>query len=149
LSPTHFTIELGVSKTTVINDMKQVRKIAAEYDLEIRYSRIKGYDVDGEEFETRKLLLRAMEDIIEMPNGESRMTQILDMDEAHLIDLKSSVERVENKLHLKFKDEKILMMPYTLLLVLERIRRGKIIKKFLIEYVELSGTKEYQATEEI
>lgn len=149
LSLNHFTIELDVSKNTVLNDMKQVRKIAAEYDLEIRYSRIKGYVVDGEEFEIRKLLLRAMENILEMPNGESRMRQVLDMDEAHLIDLKSRVERVENKLHLKFTDEKILMMPYTLLLVLERIRRGNIIKKFLIEYVELSGTKEYQATEEI
>src|SRR5699024_3303540 len=53
------------------------------------------------------------------------------------------------KLHLKFTDEKILMMPYTLLLVLERIRRGKMIKKFLIEYMEVSGTKEYQATEEM
>src|SRR5699024_6022615 len=40
-------------------------------------------------------------------------------------------------------------MPYTLSLVLRRIKLGKEMKTFYIQYEELSGTKEYQATEEI
>src|SRR5690625_7904441 len=62
---------------------------------------------------------------------------------------KNNKEKVENKLNLKIKNEKILTMPYTLSLVLRRIKLGKEMKTFYIQYEELSGTKEYQATEEI
>src|SRR5699024_2221100 len=129
LSLNHFTIELDVSKNTVLNDMKQVRQIAAEYDLEIRYSRIKGYVVDEAEFDIPKLEHRAMEDLLEMSSGESRMKPVRDMDEAHLIYLKVRVQRVQNNLHVRYTVEKIFLMPHTLWLVLERISRGNIIKK--------------------
>lgn len=149
LSLNHFTIELDVSKNTVLNDMKQMKKIASRYELLIRYSRLNGYVVDGEEFQIRKLLLRAMEKIIGLPNGEIRAKQALEMNEEELLDLQARVEKVENKLNLKFTDEKLLIMPYTLLLVLGRIRRGEVMRTFPIQYEELSGTMEYQATEEV
>src|SRR5699024_3359763 len=149
LSLNHFTIELAVSKNTVLNDMKRVKEVASGYELTIRYSRINGYVVEGEEFQVRKFLLHAVEKIMELPYGKTRVKQALEMDEVELLTLQSRIEKVENKLNLKFTDEKILIMPYTFLLVLRRIRREEVIKTFPIQYGDLSGTMEYQATEEV
>src|SRR5690625_3038566 len=149
LSLNHFTSELDVSKNTILNDLKQVRELAAEYGLTIRYSRIKGYLIEGKEFQIRKLLISVIDVVLEMPSGEERIRQLLSIEVKQLEDLSSRIEKVESKLSLKFTDEKILTLPYTLLLVLRRIKQGKEIKTFPIQYEELSGTKEYQATEEI
>src|SRR5699024_6291348 len=121
----------------------------AEYGLTIRYSRIKGYLIEGKEFQIRKLLISVIDVVLEMPSGEERIRQLLSIEVKQLEDLSSRIEKVESKLSLKFTDEKILTLPYTLLLVLRRIKQGKEIKTFPIQYEELSGTKEYQAREEI
>ena len=149
LSLNHFTSELDVSKNTILNDLKQVREIASDYGVAIRYSRIKGYIIDGKEFQIRKLLINVIDKILEMSNGEDRIRQLADIEMQDLKELSNRIEKVENKLNLKFTDEKILTMPYTLSLVLRRIKLGKEMKTFYIQYEELSGTKEYQATEEI
>src|SRR5690625_5551048 len=75
LSLNHFTSELDVSKNTILNDLKQVREIASDYGVAIRYSRIKGYIIDGKEFQIRKLLINVIDKILEMSNGEDRIRQ--------------------------------------------------------------------------
>src|SRR5699024_2100907 len=84
-----------------------------------------------------------------MSNGEDRIRQLVDIEMQDLEELSNRIEKVENKLNLKFTDETILTMPYTLSLVLRSIKLGKEMKTLYIQYEELSGTKEYQATEEI
>lgn len=150
LSLMHFTSELEVSKNTVLSDLNVARELVAKYDLTIRYSRRDGYLLEGEELGVRRLLLNLTEKLLNMPNGSARLQRLANIDEAKLVDLQAKIERLENKLGLKFTDEKINILPYTLLLVLHRIRDGQVMKElFSIEYEKLSGTKEYQATEEI
>lgn len=149
LSLNHFTIELDVSKNTILSDLKQARELTSEYNLTIRYSRTKGYLMEGKEFYVRKLLINVVYKILEMPSGRDRISRLVGIKTQDLDELSDRIENVENKLNLKFTDEKIKIMPYTLLLVLRRIKQGKKIKAFYIQYEELSGTKEYQATEEV
>ena len=56
---------------------------------------------------------------------------------------------LENKLNIKFTDEKMATMPYILILILRRIQQGHELQLFSIKYEELSHTKEFQATEAI
>jgi len=149
LSLIHFTSELGVSKNTILSDLNEARKWVTEYDLVIRYSRRDGYLIEGEEFFIRKLLINIIYKVLEMPNGKHRLNKLVSIKETELTELRIRLEKVENKLNLKFTDEKIDTLPYTLLLVLRRVKTNIMKTSFSIKYEELSDTKEYRATEEI
>jgi len=149
LSLIHFTSELGVSKNTILSDLNEARKWVTEYDLVIRYSRRDGYLIEGEEFFIRKLLINIIYKVLEMPNGKHRLNKLVSIKETELTELRIRLEKVENKLNLKFTDEKIDTLPYTLLLVLRRVKTNIMKTSFSIQYEELWDTKEYRATEEI
>ena len=149
LSLIHFTSELGVSKNTILSDLNVARNLVDSYKVTIRYSRKYGYLIEGEEFSIRKLLINTFYKIIEMPNGKSRLQSLVNIKEKELSELRGRLEKIENKLNLKFTDEKIETLPYTLLLVLHRVKINTLKASSSIPYKELSRTKEYQATEEL
>lgn len=147
LSLNHFAIELDVSRNTILNDLKHARVIATEFNLKIKYSRIRGYVIEGEEFEIRKLLFNVIDNMLQITGGDERIKYFVSINDLELEKVKLRLEKVESELNLKFTDEKLSTMPYDLLLVLRRIDMGKVIKSFNIEYKEISHTKEYQAAE--
>ncbi|ASN04567.1 BglG family transcription antiterminator [Virgibacillus necropolis] len=149
LSLSHFTIELDVSKNTVLSDLKQVQNYLSDYDLIIRYSRKSGYLIEGKEFQVRKLLIHVTYQLLQMNNGKNRIKELTSIQRENVNEFTKRIEKVENKLNLKFTDEKMETMPYVLILLLRRIEKGNEIDSFSIEYEELSDTKEYLATEEI
>ncbi|SFB00114.1 transcriptional antiterminator, BglG family [Lentibacillus halodurans] len=149
LSLHHFTSELDVSKNTALKDLKEAQKFLDDYTLSIRYSRKYGYLLEGREFQIRKLLMTITYQIMFMHDGEKRLKELASIDDREVAEYHDRIENVENKLNLKFTDEKLETMPYVLILILRRIEKGHAINLFSIEYEELSHTKEYQATEEI
>ncbi|WP_199425892.1 BglG family transcription antiterminator [Thermaerobacillus caldiproteolyticus] len=149
LSLAHFTSELKVSKNTVMDDLKKVKKIADDSGLEFRYSRKHGYLIEGKEFNIRKLLISTIDKILKMDQGTERARRIAQLSDEEIMEFRRKIEQVEKSLNLKFTDEKIEIMPYILILILRRIRQGMQIGSFYINYKEISDTKEYLATEEI
>lgn len=149
LSLNHFSIDLDVSRNTVLNDMKKVQEYLEVYHLMIRYTRKHGYLIEGEEFHIRKLLINTIQQVLHINNGELRLKSFAGIKEEDVREYQKRIENVESKLNLQFTDEKLAIMPYILILVLRRIEQGHEIEAFSIKYDELSGTKEYQATEEI
>ncbi|SFE11753.1 Transcriptional antiterminator [Lentibacillus persicus] len=149
LSLNHFTSELDVSRNTVLNDLKDAQTLLDNYHLNIRYTRKFGYLLEGREFQIRKLLITITYQVLQMHDGANRLKSITSIDEAGIAEYLDRIENVENKLNLKFTDEKVKTMPYVLILILRRITKGYSVNQFSIEYEELSNTKEYQATEEI
>lgn len=147
LSLNHFAIELDVSRNTILNDLKHARVIATEFNLKIKYSRIRGYVIEGEEFDIRKLLFNVIDNMLQITGGDERIKCFVSINDLELEKVKLRLEKVESELNLKFTDEKLSTMPYDLLLVLRRIDMGKAVKSFNIEYKEISHTKEYQAAE--
>ncbi|SDW95541.1 transcriptional antiterminator, BglG family [Marinococcus luteus] len=149
LSLNHFTSELQLSKNTVLSELKEAQQYLDDYHVLIKYSRKEGYLVDGKEFQIRKLLMNVTYQLLFMQDGAARIKKIAGIDEEELDDYRKRIENVENKLSLKFTDEKLETMPYILALILKRIKKGFAVNTFSIQYEELSDTKEYQATEEI
>ncbi len=145
----HLTSALDVSKNTALKDLKRAQAYVSDYDVSIRYSRRLGYVMEGDEFRIRKLLIRITYKVLKMHNGERWLRQMACIRESELAELKKRIGKVEKKLNLQFTDEKIEMMPYTLMLVLRRVKKRHRVRPFSIQYEELSDTKEYQATEEI
>ncbi|MBB6449934.1 transcriptional antiterminator/mannitol/fructose-specific phosphotransferase system IIA component (Ntr-type) [Geomicrobium halophilum] len=149
LSLHHFTSELDVSKNTVLNDLKQAQAFLSAFDLSIRYTRRWGYLIEGQEFQVRKLLMKVTYQVLQINNGTNRIQKITGLQNEQVDEFHQRIENVENKLYLKFTDEKIETMPYILILIKRRIKQENKINPFSIAYEELSDTKEYQATEEI
>ncbi|SET54242.1 Transcriptional antiterminator [Salinibacillus kushneri] len=149
LSLNHFTYELKVSKNTILNDLKKAQAFLEDYDLNIRYTRKYGYLIEGKEFQVRKLLMYITYLILQMSNGENRLKDLADIRNEQIDEFTDRLEQVENQLNLKFTDEKMKTMPYILILIQRRIKRGYTINSISIEYEELSDTKEYKATEEL
>jgi transcriptional antiterminator len=149
LSLAHFTSELKVSKNTVMDDLKKVKKMANHSGLEFRYSRKHGYLIEGKEFNIRKLLISTIDKVLKMDRGTERVRRLAQLSDKEIMEFRRKIEQVEKSLNLKFTDEKIEIMPYILLLILRRIKQGMQIGSFYINYKEISDTKEYLATEEI
>ncbi|MFJ7936666.1 BglG family transcription antiterminator [Sporosarcina sp. NPDC096371] len=149
LSLFHFTSALDVSKNTVLSDLKEARKWVEEYGLVIRYSRVAGYLLEGEEFSIRRLLINTIYKMLEIPNGQKRLRELAHITEAELAEITVRLEKIERKLNLKFEDAEIEKLPYSLSLVLRRVKENRMETSFSIRYEELSDTKEYQATEEL
>lgn len=148
LSLLHFSSSLSVSKNTVLRDMKYTQKIVKGYHLEIIYSRMQGYDIVGSEWNKRKLLIEVLRTIYDMYQGETHIQAYTGISREEIQRLKEQMEKVEKRLALQFIDQKIKLLPYTIAILLKRIKKGNLIKdSYHIDYEELSDTKEFEAAE--
>ncbi|EIK3137624.1 BglG family transcription antiterminator [Listeria monocytogenes] len=148
LSLNHFISELEVSKNTVLRDLKLVQKTLEKFNLEVKYSRMRGYLIDGDEWNQRTALIYAAEHIIESFGGEEYLQDFMQVDEARIKELREKLEQVEHHLNLHFIDNKMQILPYILEAVFRRMKKGQTITtSFLIDYNELSDTREYGAAE--
>ncbi|KRD90535.1 PTS sugar transporter subunit IIA [Bacillus sp. Root147] len=148
LSLLHFSSSLSVSKNTVLRDMKYTQKLVNDYNLEIVYSRMHGYDIVGSEWNKRKLLIEVLRTIYDMYQGETYIQMYTGISKEEIQKLKGQMEKVEKRLALQFIDQKIKLLPYTIAILLKRIKKGNLIKDpYHIDYEELSDTKEFEAAE--
>jgi len=148
LSLLHFSSSLSVSKNTVLRDMKYTQKIVNGYHLEIIYSRMHGYDIVGSEWNKRKLLIEVLRTVYDMYQGETYIQAYTGISKEEIQRLKEQMEKVEKRLALQFIDQKIKLLPYTIAILLKRIKKGNLIKdSYHIDYEELSDTKEFEAAE--
>lgn len=148
LSLIHFTSALGVSKNTILRDLKNVQKMLVSYQLEVSYSRTKGYELLGNEWDVRRLLIDLLQNILSIYNGEAQIQEYMNISKNELSILKKQMEEVETSLHLQFIDERINLLPYIMAVILKRVKQGKVIQDFYhIDYDSLSDTKEYIAAE--
>ncbi|WP_017729638.1 BglG family transcription antiterminator [Halalkalibacterium ligniniphilum] len=148
LSLVHFSIELEVSKNTILRDMKLVHQTVSLYSLQIVYSRIHGYDIVGNEWDKRRLLVDVLRKVFDMYQGEAYIQRLARISTADIVKLKQQMEEVEKTLHLQFIDERINILPYIMAAILKRIKKGSLITgSYHIDYEALSDTKEYEAAE--
>jgi transcriptional antiterminator/mannitol/fructose-specific phosphotransferase system IIA component (Ntr-type) len=148
LSLLHFTSALGVSKNTILRDMKNVQRMIEPYELEINYSRMKGYELNGKEWNVRKILVEVLENILSIYNGEVYIQKFINVSKENLAMIKQRLGEVESSLHLQFIDERINLLPFILAVILKRIQNGRVIQDFYhIDSRSLSDTKEYIAAE--
>lgn len=147
LSLNHFSIDLEVSKNTVLNDIKQLKELISSYNVSINYSRQQGYYLSGNEFEVRRLLMRLIDKVFTLNISENDVINSLNIEEDKIILINKHINKVEQYLNNMFIDESTLTLPYKLYLILRRINHDKIVAPFSIGYDDLSDTQEYQATE--
>lgn len=147
LSLNHFSIDLQVSKNTVLNDIKKLKELLQPYDVKLQYSRLNGYYLVGNEFEVRRLLMRLIDKVFTINIVSADIIKYLNFKEAEIESINHQINKIEQFLDSKFIDQSTRTLPLKLCSILRRIKHDKIVDPFSIGYDDLSDTQEYQATE--
>ncbi|WP_210139748.1 BglG family transcription antiterminator [Staphylococcus sp. GDY8P120P] len=147
LSLNHFSIDLKVSKNTVLNDLKQLKQLLKPYDVKLQYTRQEGYCLNSNEIENRKLFIRLIDKVFTLNITQGDVLKSLSFDEDKLQIIDRQINKIEQYLENKFIDQSTETLRYKLYFILRRIEYNKTISPILIGYDDLSDTEEYQATE--
>jgi transcriptional antiterminator/mannitol/fructose-specific phosphotransferase system IIA component (Ntr-type) len=148
LSLIHFSSALDVSKNTILRDLKYAQLIVKDYQLEVIYSRMHGYDLSGSEWNKRKLLVDLLQEAFDIYDSERYIQNLISISTSEVENLRQLMEQVETRLHLKFSDERMRLLQYVIAILFKRVKNGKLIDDFYpIDYEELSDTKEFEAAE--
>ena len=143
LSIYHFTSKLDISKNTFLIDVKKLEERLAPYSLGIHYSRQDGYHLAGSEFCKREAMIPIVRQILNMPNGQEAIMEISQVDPELMEQVRGQISEIENKLKIRFTDERLRELPYILCLVLIRIKKGRILEDLPESFQHIAGTKEY------
>ena len=145
VSLNHLMDILKVSKNTIVNDIKQANESIDKYGLNIKYNRILGYEIIGNEYQIRILI----EDIIQRNITYKRDFSSLDRyfklrkDKAiHLI------SEVEKELFVYYSDESFDFMANVFTYVFHRIKHKQIHLNNQIG-IHVKNSKEYAAIKKI
>ena len=147
LSLNHFSIDLQVSKNTVLNDLKRTKQLLTSYNIELKYTRQDGYYLKGQEFELRNLLNALIDKVFQLNISKEMILMCLNLSENDLVTIDEQISKIEQYLENKFIDQSTATLRYKLFLIINRIQHNKVVHPFSIEYEALSDTEEYQATE--
>lgn len=149
LSSYHFIDELNISKSTFLGDQKEVKKILNEYDLQMSYDRKEGYKITGNEYNIRLVSINAIKHLLRIQAGDKIVKKYLKITDEKMKSVLEIIKLIEHKFKLHYTDEKLLELPYFIIICIERINKGKIIDLLPQEFVHISGTREFIALKEV
>lgn len=150
LSLNHFIDELKVSRNTVLRDLKAVDQELQQHQLTLKYTRQKGYFIQGDEWNKRNVLSDLLNNLAVMYNGINFIIQFANIDPQQIDIFRKRVELVEEELEVQFTDERLKTLPLLIILMIRRAQKGKLISySFKVNYRELADTKEYLAADRV
>ena len=149
LSLNHFIDELKVSRNTVLRDLKAVDQELQQHQLTLKYTRQKGYFIQGDEWNKRNVLSDLLNNLAVMYNGINFIIQFANIDPQQIDIFRKRVELVEEELEVQFTDERLKTLPLLIILMIRRAQKGKLIScSFKVNYRELAE-KEYLAADRV
>ncbi|MFD1452231.1 PTS transporter subunit IIC [Oceanobacillus sojae] len=134
ISLIHLTSELEVSKNTVLADLKKAQEIVRFYNLQIHYSRVEGYDMKGDEWNIRRLLLEVIDRIQRTSNGSQRLEVYGHLARDEINRMQDIIEHCESKMNIRFTDEKHNLLPYVFVCIIRRIQQGNMLNNGEIDF---------------
>ncbi|KAB2159986.1 transcriptional antiterminator, partial [Staphylococcus epidermidis] len=79
MSLNHFSIDLQVSKNTVIHDINHVKEQLENHGLSLKYSRKHGYEIVGDEFEVRRFFIKLIDQRLNHDITKSEVLKALNL----------------------------------------------------------------------
>lgn len=138
---------LGVSKNTVLSDLKKTEVYLLESNLEVLYSRQDGYFINGDEWDKR-FVLKKLSDYFYQQYGKSFLIELLIDGEETFKKTCSVINEVEEILKIKYTDEDFNNLTIFIWLVLLRIRNGNSITlDNTINLFEVKDSEEFRVLE--
>lgn len=142
----HLTLELQVSKNTVLADLNQARTIASAFSLQISHNRMEGYYIEGKEWNKRLLLMALVETIQKRINGSQLLKVYGRFTDEEIIKMNAVITSCEINLQIRFTDEKHDALPYLFVCIIRRVERDLTLEK---GFIDLSSEKAYNLIAEM
>lgn len=147
ISLEHLIQLLGVSKNTVMRDMKALDVKLKTKKLIIEYTRSGGYIVKGDESSIRNEILSIINTFSEKFELNQMLMTAMNVSESDIDQMIDKLSVIESILERKFADTYFYHLPYHLLAIIKRIKQGTVVEdEFFIDYKAISDTKEYEAS---
>jgi ascorbate PTS system EIIA or EIIAB component len=130
ISSYHLTQLLQVSKNTVISDLKKANEINSSFLVEIRYSRQKGYHLEGTELDKRALVMDYLSRLIHVPYFEKLIEYLLREKKGgiHYKDTLRALKEVEKQFALYFVEERLHQFAFFLIFYYYREQERKFVQ---------------------
>lgn len=142
----HISSALKVSRNTILNDLKGAGEIAKQSGLTLNYTRKDGYFIDGDELKKRQLIIALVDQMLRTPNGYLWFIEILGLKEEEIQEIRHRLEKIEQRLKIRFTDENLKDLPITLAVLIRRIRQRKPLETY---FHDLLHTEEFKAVDEL
>lgn len=128
VSGQHFQDLLQLSKNSVLEEVKKLRRYAQDYDLVFHYTRQKGYHFVGDEMSIRQLTEHAISQLLQLTTGEWALELVfnmwqkkLDIEGIHL-----ELQHLTRPFQVNFVEERLLEILYLLAFIKEQEVREKL-----------------------
>ncbi|MED3984986.1 BglG family transcription antiterminator [Peribacillus simplex] len=148
LSVYHFQTITGLSRNTVLKDLKSLKEKNRDISLKIQYSKQDGYVVIGESRVKRYIIERLVHDVLNSPNSELIMECIWGNHEKQISSIRLQLERIERKLGITFTDERLHELSYLFLCTDQLIGKGEELQADE-SWAPFVATEEYKMVEEM
>lgn len=147
ISLIHLQSQLGVSRNTVLRDLKKAKQKAIRYSCSIHYSRRFGYFLTGDEWDIRLFLRSLISEVLTIEQGELLLELPLSSGQRKLIQqVKLELEKIEERLKIRYTDERLTALPYELVYLAIRIQQGNFVQHADRSWLHMiQSTAEYQA----
>lgn len=147
LSLDHLSFILGVSKNTVLNDLKKSGTYLKQFSLEIEYTRQDGYYIIGSEW-NKRTLLKKLSDHFYILYGKSFIVDLLNEGEFIYDEVSKSINEAEDLLKLQFTDEDFYYLTVFVTTILVRIKQeSRITFNLNLELKEIKNTDHFRVME--
>lgn len=154
-----FCEELDVSLSTVKSDMKEVKLYLMDNGLNLVFVSKLGIVLEGNEEKIRKVQLKFLNKYLEIKNGtldikeeKNEVKALKDevltlLESVQMKSIKIFIKRIEKKLHSIISDEAYAILQIYIVLMITRIKEGKILESRENNKKFLSETDEYKILE--
>ena len=143
LSIYHFTSKLEISKNTFLTDLKKLEQRLEDYHLEVSYSRQEGYHLVGSEYAKREMMITSIRGILKIPKGKDTIMDICQISEEMMEQVEKQISMIEERLQVRFTDERLKELPLIMCLTIIRTQKGRILRELPETFQHIAGTKEY------
>ncbi|UBH08058.1 BglG family transcription antiterminator [Macrococcus armenti] len=148
ISLEHLVQLLDVSKNTVLRDLKVLSKDIEEQNIKVAYSRLKGYKIEGIEWDIRNRMFKYIDELIHIYDFDNILKEILSITAIKIDDMINKLSDIESILEREFVDHNFFSLPYKIFAIFNRIESGNTLENpLLISGNSISDTKEYEASE--
>lgn len=143
LSLDHLILMLDSSRSTVVNDLKEVKRRLKKSEINVGYTRTKGYFLDGDEADTRYLVMKTVINFLHQDNGElfleSFLKKQLNIDYS---EIESKILEASAKYNISFFENKLKEFTYCFILLSQRFKYEQP-QKMISDFID-HQSNEYQ-----
>ncbi|GGI18013.1 BglG family transcription antiterminator [Gottfriedia solisilvae] len=128
LSIFHFQSITGVSRTTVLKDLSQIKGKIELLQLQIQYSKQNGYEIKGDNSIKRFLVEQLIYDVLHSDNANLIIECIWGFHSEQIRNVEVLLEEIEKHLDITFTDERLQELVFLILCTDQLLVKGETIE---------------------